>query len=421
MYYKHTSRTIAAVLFTALVIFDTPVHSGGFAVPEASMLGLGMSNAVVANPEETGAFAYNPAAMVFHASSSVSVAAMAIAPSLSVRNSAGKHDGNTKNIVVIPLFNANLRFADKWAAGLNVGTPFGLETDWSPRTFPALSNFPASLSSPTKSNLELIAVTPTIAYRVNDHIALSVGADYYNAFGIDLNTTEADIKASAHGYGWNAALMAKTERFSIGISYHSSATLNADGKFQTPYVASGIPIPAEADIDLPWRLQAGIRIKATDTFAVEFDYNRTGWSSFDEIVVKADAIVPPGTVLTRSVNNWQDSNTYRVGASWQVTGTTQLRFGYSFDQTPQKKSYFSARIPDAHRQLFSIGLGQVLDAGWELEASYMYVLFDDNRYRANTAYPNPAAPADPNGTNAFNGKYESDVHLFGIGISKTFM
>ena len=35
--------------------------ASGFALPEVSAAGVGMANALVANPKEVGAFAYNPA------------------------------------------------------------------------------------------------------------------------------------------------------------------------------------------------------------------------------------------------------------------------------------------------------------------------------------------------------------------------
>jgi len=84
-------RRTSAFRMQAAILGGLCLHLGsatavasGFSIPEASALGTAMSNAVVANPEETGAFAYNPAAMGFHDRTSVSLGTLFIGPSFSV-------------------------------------------------------------------------------------------------------------------------------------------------------------------------------------------------------------------------------------------------------------------------------------------------------------------------------------------------
>ncbi len=123
------------------------------------------------------------------------------------------------------------------------------------------------------------------------------------------------------------------------------------------------------------------------------------------------------TALT-SENKWDDANAYRLGATYDITGATQLRFGYTRDETPQQDKYFSARIPDADRDLFSIGVGHKLANDWTIDAGYMYVKFEE---RSISQPVWDTTTTEFNGTSAVNGDYESSVHLFGLGISKTFM
>ena len=395
-------------------------HASGFSLPETSIAGIGLSNALVANPDELGAFVYNPAAMAFHDGSSITLGAMCVVPNLSVDTSTGSHDSGGKDLVGVPMFFGALRIGSDWTLGLGASSPFGLETKWDLGTFPTLSAPETAPLHPTKSELKLLAITPTVAYRINENASISGGFDYYAATSLSFNTESIDIKGDGGDYGWNLGFLYNLGKWSFGASYHSHTELAIKGKFQAFEPAGpGTAVPAKANLDLPWRLQAGVRYEASDDLAVEFDITRTGWSDFDTIVIEATGLLPGGTVLTTSSNEWDDSNAYRLGLSYQLNPKTQLRFGYSFDKTPQDDDHFSARVPDADRQLFSLGVDYDLGEGWGVDAGYMYVRFKDRDYRGSV--PFGTYGSDPNGTDAYDGDYSAHVHLFGVGMRKEFL
>lgn len=412
-------RALSLACSCAMLGFVSQGHASGFAIPEQSIAGIGMSNALVANPEDIGAFVYNPAAMAFHEGSSINLGVMGVAPDLSVRTASGSHDSRHEDTIAVPSLFGAVRVGDDWTLGLGISVPFGLETNWRLGTFPTLSTPQTSAAHPTKSKLEMLAITPTIAYRINENAAVSAGIDWYNAMDLNFNTADIDIKGDGSGWGWNLGFLYDLDRLSFGVNYHGASEIGVEGKFQAfgeafgP--ADGIPIPAKANLNIPWRLQAGARYEFTEALAVEFDVTRTGWSEFKRIKIRADG----DGILTTSTNKWDDVNAYRLGLSYQLTPRTLLRFGYTYDNTGQGDNHFSARIPDADRQLFSVGVGHNLGDGWGLDAGYMYVRFDDRNY--NSSVPFGTYGSDPNGTAAYNGKYESHVHLFGLGVSKSFL
>jgi long-chain fatty acid transport protein len=218
------------------------------------------------------------------------------------------------------------------------------------------------------------------------------------------------------------------DAWSVGINFHSAATVQVNGDYTalnstlvSLYRASGgmIGTPpsqgAELDLDLPWRLQLGARYKVNPKLAVEVDWTRTGWSQFERIRVTGDL---NGTTLIDDENNWDDANAYRFGLTYQLLDDTQLRFGYSYDETGQGDDYFSARVPDNDRHLFGVGVSHRLADGWQLEAGYMYVMFNERNYRG--AQPYSGRGADINGTTAINGKYEAHANLIGLEVSKSF-
>ena len=417
--------TLALSCSAALLAVHQPALASGFAVPEANVPGMALSNAMVANPDSLGAIAYNAAAMSFHEGSSLSMGLVLVKPDLSVDTGSGSIDSDANDTVAIPAITAHKQLTEKWAVGISVSAPFGLETEWPAGTYDA--QYPGGSTIPTKSNLEIPAFSPSVAYQINENTSLSAGVDYYwlkeVIFNGDINAgtpgsnPEANLKGNGHGVGFSLGLMVKQGSWSFGGNYHSSANIPIEGRVELPATAlpSFMSNKVHADLELPSRLQLGVRNQTTDKLAIEFDVTRTGWSSFDKLVVDQDQY---GVNIVTSNNNWDDANAYRLGVSYDISPVTQLRVGYTFDETPQSDDYFSPRIPDADRQLFSMGIGHTLSNGWTIDAGYMYVKFDDRTIDSSTA---AVAGSETNGTDAVNGSYESSVHLFGLGVTKHFM
>ena len=405
---KTLPRLLTVACTLALYGVSGQSFASGFAVPEISITGLGTSNALVANPDDLGAVPYNAAAAVYHPTS-ISAGLMGVAPDLNVTTATGSHDSDGKSVIAIPQFQATYRVNDKVALGLGVTAPFGLETVWD-ETAPGVFPYLVGNGHPTKSKIEVVDVAPTIAYKLNDNFSVSAGIDYYYVKTVEFSADIIENSGDGDAFGWNIGMLYSENDISFGLSYHSG--VDADIKGETYIPAYMMTVPATAELPIPSRLQAGIRYKATDKLAVEFDISRTGWSSFDVLTI--DNPVSP----VHSKNYWDDTNAYRLGATYQLNGQTQLRFGYTFDQTGQSTDYFSARVPDADRHLFSIGFGHNLGDGWNLEGGFMHVRFED--YNHNQPFGYFTEAGEPNGSFLYNGEYDSSVNLFGLGVSKTF-
>ena len=125
--------------------------------------------------------------------------------------------------------------------------------------------------------------------------------------------------------------------------------------------------------------------------------------------------ISSGDILAVTTNNWDDTNSYHFGATYQVLPATQLRFGYTLNENPQPESYFSPRYPNARRHLFSAGLKQEYK-GWDLEGGIMYGRWEDRTVDNKQSFTG----GDANGTSAYNGKYELDGILAGIGVNFYF-
>lgn len=420
----------------------TSATAAGFSIPESSALGTALANAVVANPEETGAFSYNPSAMGFHDRTSVSLGALFIEPNFSVDTTTGHHESGGADWVVAPLFQAAFRAHDRWRIGLGISTPMGLETRWKTGTFPKLTGeSPTTVAPgvtlslplgahPTSSKLEIIAVTPTLAYKVNEDFSIAAGLNYYRTDSAQFDSQLNRMTGDGDGWGWNLSALYRQGALSFGGAYYSASTAKLKGHYtplnsalialETVQPGSGLR-PAQAvklDLELPWHLQLGVRYELSERLAVEFDWTRTGWSRFQQLTIKSRST---GETLLSDNNQWENSNAYRLGLTYDLLPRTQLRFGYAFDKTGQNKNHFSARAPDNDRHLFSLGLGQELEQDWRFEVGYMYVKFKDHDYRGNRIYtPVQDLATGVNGTDALDGDYEANAHLLALEITKTF-
>jgi len=437
---KRLSVTLGAALTGGLgfLLVHSGAQASAFNIPEASTAGIGLANALVANPDERGAFAYNPAAMGFHVGSGIALGTAFINPNFSVTTDR-QHDGDGTDWLTVPMLQGMAQVHDRWRVGFAVNAPFGLETNWVEGAFPRLTGsrtvtipvepgvaLPIEVPNgdhPTLSKLETISLVPSLAYRVNDALSLSVGLDYYNARDTRLDSTLSELEGSGTGWGWNLSFLYAQGPWSVGAAYHSSANLDISGtvtilndaiallNFSRP---APVTIPAVVDLDLPWRFQIGVRYEINEDLAVEADWSRTGWSKFKALEIKS-AI--SGDLISTNTNELDDSNAYRLGVSYSIRPDTRLRFGYTYDQTGQGDEYFSARIADSDRHLFSVGAAHELGQGWTIEGAYMYVNFEDRDYSSSKPY---RLGDEVNGTEAINGEYSSHAHILGIEVSKVF-
>ena len=351
MHQPNKKITLLAAAITATLGISA-AQASGFRVPEISVLGTGTSNALVANTNELGALPYNPANMAFHDKNGLVAGVTYIGYDLKVDTSVqggGSFDSTGKDSFWVP----NLYFMapgyDKVSFGLGINAPFGLETGWSANTFPSFSALgpAAAAAAPAVSRIQMVNINPNIAYEINNTTSLAIGVDYYQLRDIMLNTQAAKIEGTGGDFGWNIGFTKKFDKWNLGVSYRSSVKVDINGTLNDT-------VGASSSVEFPDLLQVGAYFQATEKWGIELDVERTGWSSFDKLVISAPAA---GLSIT-STNNWDDTWALRLGAIYAINEQTNLLLGYSFDETGQPDQYFSARVPDNDRQLFSVGIAQ---------------------------------------------------------------
>lgn len=409
------------VITTILSVISFSLLASGFRLPESSITGMSLSNAVVADSTQPGALIYNPALMSVNKERRlVNFGFINISLDAEVTPENGNPaESKGESNVQLPSFFYMSRVSDQWSWGLGLHVPFGLEINWPDNTFSAFSLAGAqeNFIEPEHSKIEVINLTPNVSYKIDPHNNLAFGINYYIVKELIFNTQAVQIEADGEDFGYTLAYFYNRDAWNFGATYRSAVETHVEGDIN----AAGLNGKAEADIEFPKMLQIGIRNRINNQWAIEFDIERTYWSSFDTVRIEHTHPVVPGPI--DSANNWNNVNAYRLGVTFQLNKKTQLFFGYTRDETPQPDNSFSARIPDADRQLFSAGFSHTIRKDWAIEGGIMLVKFEDrtiNQPAGSFATNLGSGNTESNGTDAYNGNYKSEAFLIGFGINKTF-
>ncbi|MES1240352.1 MAG: outer membrane protein transport protein [Acidobacteriota bacterium] len=440
--------TAAAALIAALSA--APVHAAGFSIFEHGSKAMGMAGAFTAQADDPSLLFHNAGGLAFVEERQISTGVTWITSTEAELHGANPFpgDGYTANQKDLSEFPPHLYWlqplTETWKFGLGINSPFGLTTEWENP-----DQFRGRFLS-TKAALRAIDVNPTLGWQISPSFGLGLGAiarfsDVELARSLGANnpftqsvsdvgrlTLESDF---ATGYGFNAGILHKVNNsFSWGLSYRSGITVDYEGEARVAQVSTGnaqfdaavraqIPfgkdLPVETSIDFPDQASLGLAFSITPTLLVETDVNWTGWSSFKEVKIDftGGTLGGSGNALPDATirEDWDDSNNYRIGLRWSASPTTQWRFGYVFDESPQPEEAVSPLLPDADRNGFTIGYGHNPapgQGGLGFDIALMYLPFDERT--RDQSFPTTAGEA-PEPT--FFGTYNTTAYLLGVTIN----
>jgi long-chain fatty acid transport protein len=143
---------------------------------------------------------------------------------------------------------------------------------------------------------------------------------------------------------------------------------------------------------------------------MELTWDRTYWSAYENIVFHYDtAIANPvlNNVFNQPITkNWDDSDAYRLGLSYELNPAWTVMAGFAYDQSPVPDSTLGFELPDSDAYLYSVGVRYQLSKQMELGAGYLY---DYKKSRS------------VNNLGGVNGTFtDSSAHLLTMGLTYTF-
>lgn len=400
----------AAIL--VIVAMTTVVTAGGFQLNEHGARAMANGGAWAARAYDGSAIFFNPAGLAYQRGMHVYAGTTLIAPSASFY---GPSPGTAKSEMVDQIFTpinvyGTYEIAEGLVAGLGIYNPYGLGSEWP-------VNWVGTLIT-EKVDLMTLFISPTVAYKISDEIAVGVGVNivYGNAklsrqvdvLGV---RSKLGIDASGIGYGFNVGAMIKPmSDLSIGLSYRAPVKVSPTGTatFSPGSIVVGgstvRTLPAgdvETELELPATAFVGVAYKLMDNLEIEADYQYVGWSSYKELAFtfKAD------NSTSVSPKNYEDTYIIRAGAEYTM-GDLQLRLGYLYDNNPVLDKYTEPLLPDADRNGFNVGFGYKIDESLTVDVSYLYLKFDKRTVSGTEV--------------GFDGTYLSTANLFGINFGYAF-
>ncbi|MDZ7771382.1 MAG: outer membrane protein transport protein [Balneolaceae bacterium] len=412
-------RRIIAIL--ALVLFgSSSAFAGGFSIYEASMRANALMGAFTAFADHASTIYYNPAGLANLDGIQIAGGATVIAPRSSFRNlgplaPAGQKVNMEKQNFLVPNLYGTAQITDGLTAGIGVYAPFGLGTKWP-------SDWVGREHS-IEAEIQTLFANPAVGYELPDFGLgdIKVGAGLMIAFHGEVTLSRAVSTFTPEGtfslegelkepaYGYNLGLLYEpVDRVTLGFTYRSSVTTEYEGEATFTNLNVGFPDEAggSAEIELPASWVAALNVEIMDGLRAEVDYVWWGWSSYDELALQFDQVIPAlgGDELVNE-RNFQDSWQIRGGIEYTgfgVQGLT-LRGGLAYDKNPIPDEYLDPTLPDSDRLLFSGGLTYALTPAVEVDVAYIFIRAKERR--------TTESPMSPDGV------YNTYAHLPGIGLT----
>ena len=400
------------------------VMAGGYKVPEQSVNSMALGAAYVAHTMGADTAYYNPANMAFMADKQYVEGAITVAHLPSNVYSLGTFSGKSEvENIAIPNFHyvANAMGDFRW--GVSLVAPGGLTKRW---------ETPFQQASAEEFTLKIVELNPSISYKMMDNLSVGAGVRVVYSEGIVksdgaalsamIQNPRANIARDMEGdtveFGYNAALAYKpTADTNFAITYRSKVDLNEEGSAklsaggQTVYNGESsvsVPLPAALNISFAKTWQ--------NRFTVELNYERTYWSAYKTLDFEYGGanIGPLTPVFDNPIpREWQDTNTFRIGATMQMDNKLTAMMGFAIDETPISIKHMGFELPDSDAKIFSMGFKYQQSENLSWGAAFLY----DSK-ESFTVAPGVNTKVNPSSFNA--GFSEGGAFLTTVGVAYEF-
>lgn len=433
---------LATVL--AATAFAGTAYGSGFGLLEQSARSLGRAHSGgAALVDDPSAIFYNPAGLTlltrpeFMASASYIKLEANFTKDIAVdaagRPLSGPEDGGANKPGYVPAIFFGAPFNDRWAWGVGLYAPFGLNTDYHSDS---IMRYQAIYSGVAVVNL-----TPTIAYKINDVYSIGLGLDVQRASvkltndidygavcfgsvdpvtcaGMGLVPQSHDgfvsVDGSSTDYGWNIGVLANYGATRVGFTYRSAIDHDIDGnaRFEAVpavFAAQGLfqSGGAKATLKTPDAASLSFAHDLNPKWTISGDVTWTHWARFKEIRIDFDNPKQPPTIKPE---NWQNTWRFSAGVDYHYNSAWTLRGGLAFDQTAIQDKFRDPRLPGDNRRWVALGASWHINGDATLDIGYAHLFLSDN------------IPIDQVGTTGdhIKGSYDVATEIASIGLRYAF-
>ena len=302
----------------------------------------------------------------------------------------------------------------KFKFGIGSYVPYGGLVDWG-------NNWPGR-NALQSLDLKVIYIQPTVSYKISDKVGIGAGLVYGTGvvtlkeslpyFDANGQAGNAQLKGSGHGIGYNVGVhFQPTEKFSIGLTYHSKVdakVTGGDATFSVPASIKGnFPnTKFSSTIPLASITSLGFGFKASEKLTLALDFNYTNWTPYDSLSFIYDKVAGSRVTDSHLPRKYEGSYNVRVGGQYMVSENFAARLGFNYGKTPVKDGYVTPDVPDADRVEFTAGLGYKISDHFAVDASFLFA--DILKRKQQNLY------------SGLSGTYKTFVFVPGLSVSYKF-
>ena len=372
-------------------IASSVVIAGGYKIPEQSLNSMALSAAYVAHTTGADTAYFNPANMSFmDADKSYVEGGLTLAhlPS-NVYTLIDPYSGESEaEDLPIPYFHYVAPAMGDFRWGVSLVVPGGLTKRWHEQPQKSFAE---------EFTLKIIELNPNVSYKVADNFSIGGGLRLIYSEGEvksdgtspDLGYLKREMDGDTFEFGYNLAMTYKpTPDINLAVTYRSNIDLDEDGTAtlisdstgnSSPYPDLGYAFyngDASVSVPLPAALNIAISKTWNDQFTLEFNYERTYWSEYETLDFSYGGSLS-NLYLTSAFDdpvakNWEDTNTFRIGATIKMENKITAMMGFAMDETPAPVETLGFELPDSDAKIFSMGFRyqQTEDLSWG--AAFLY-------------------------------------------------
>jgi long-chain fatty acid transport protein len=362
---------MVSILFLCIT---TPAFAAGLYLSEIGTP-ISVGTAGVANVTNTvsadSAFT-NPAGMIGLQEDQVLAGVQVLLPTVrfdsDVATAGGSDGGNAADAIVIPSFFAVKSLNEDWRIGFGITAPLGGGVNYG---HDFVGRYQAQ-----KSELSVVGISPSVAYRINDRLSLGAGVAFsYTSMNLHIAinqpgplSPDGQIKMDElddWGYqGYLGAIYKATDRLTFGAVYRSEADVELEGDIKFKNVTFP-PLntltsqfdKARLDFSYPQLIQVGMKYQLNGDTVLMADFNWEEWSAFGNtrLGLNGDA-----SAIKAFDRDWDDTWHLGFALAHKLSEDQAITAGIGYDSSPVSDSKRTADLPADEQLRLSAAYGKQL-------------------------------------------------------------
>jgi len=375
-----------SVLALASLFAAGSAMASGWRIPEQSVDSMAKAGANVASSTRGDTAYYNPANMSWMADTwhlEADATYIYLSPIEYEDSRSPMFDGESEDehffiptgFAVSPSYGG-ARF------GMAITAPGGLAKRWKD---------PYQKAYAEEFSLTVIEVNPTVSYILGNMFSIAGGARMVyadatvrsDASGLGTPLSR-DMDGNTVEWGWSVALACKpTAALNISATYRSNIDLDFEDTADLNLMGNLMTLDTEVSVPLPAVLALSVAYDVVDNLNVEFTWDRTFWSEHETLDFNFSPTIPSNPFEAPQAKEWDDTNTFRIGVTYEMNDVFTLMGGFGYDKTAAPTENLGFELPDSDGWIYSAGMQYKVNDSLDLGVAALYAYLEDRKVEVN--------------------------------------